>query len=294
MSRSQRARAPLPAVSRMAPASASREGVVDQDLGEAEQSERRHASRPTPQRRVKAAPEATNRASALWTTAYCVAIVLFLAYGLREVVERRLTPKDGLGYYIGIIGALMMLSLLLYPARKHYKWLQSLGSVASWFKAHMILGVLGPALIVVHSGFEMNSKNGTVAMITMLLVVASGVIGAYVYSRLHVGLYGRRAEINDLIKDIEKSEAALAIGSAMPVDVLRELRELADATLATTKSFAGSVRFRFSRRKRVELKRALHPEIEMATAAAALHRALTQPYCARNWTRPMPASTSTS
>ena len=37
-----------------------------------------------------------------------------------------LTPEQGLGYALGIIGASLMLMLLLYPLRKHARWARGL------------------------------------------------------------------------------------------------------------------------------------------------------------------------
>ncbi len=243
---------------------------IGQMRRDGDERELRHAVRNKPVRRSMPEGAAQDRASALWSTAFCVLIGAILLFGLQAVVEHQITPKEGFGYYIGIVGASLMLSLLLYPARKHMKLLQAWGTVSGWFLWHMMLGIIGPALIVVHSGFAMTSRNGTVAMLSMLLVVASGIVGRYVYSRLHVGLYGRRAEVQELIKDIEKSEASLAIGSELPIEVLAQLRSLAHSTLAMTKHLSGSLAFRMARGERRALKRKLHTEIESSVAGAAL------------------------
>ena len=50
---------------------------------------------------------------------------LIVGYMGRE--QRRLFPDHGLGYLLGIVGSLLLLSLLLYPLRKKYKALAFLG-----------------------------------------------------------------------------------------------------------------------------------------------------------------------
>ena len=62
-----------------------------------------------------------------------------------------ITPADGFGYWLGIVGGSMMLALLLYPLRKRIRMLRFLGRATHWFQAHMFLGVLGPVLVLYHS-----------------------------------------------------------------------------------------------------------------------------------------------
>lgn len=108
------------------------------------------------------------------------------------------TAGSDLGYYMGVAGGLMMLTLLLYPLRKHFRFLQPLGAIRHWFRLHMLFGILGPLLIVLHSTFRIGSLNAGVAMTCMLLVAGSGVIGRFIYTRIHHGLYGRKATLSEL------------------------------------------------------------------------------------------------
>ncbi len=140
---------------------------------------------------------------------FAALIVGGLAFGWSEREERYLTPEEGVGYWLGIVGAAMMLALLLYPLRKRIKPLQRLGSVASWFRLHMLLGIVGPTLILFHSNFHLHSLNATVATLAMLIVVASGIVGRYLYRNLHMGLYGRKAEVREIFADIDALKHAL-------------------------------------------------------------------------------------
>ena len=107
-------------------------------------------------------------------------------------------PGDDLGYYIGLVGALLMLSLLLYPLRKHWRLMQGWGSLKNWFRVHMILGIIGPTLVMIHSTFHLHSANAAVATVCMSLVAWSGVIGRFFYTRIHYGIWGRRATLREL------------------------------------------------------------------------------------------------
>ena len=105
------------------------------------------------------------------------------------------TPRSGLGFYLGVTGTLMMLTLLVYPLRKHVRWMQRWGALKHWFRAHMILGIVGPTLVLFHSTFHIRSPNAAVALSSMLVVVISGFIGRFVYTKIHYGLYGSRATL---------------------------------------------------------------------------------------------------
>lgn len=116
-----------------------------------------------------------------------------------------ISPEDGLGYWLGIIGGSMMLVLLLYPLRKRIRSLRFLGGTREWFRMHMILGVLGPVLVLYHSNFQLGSFNSRVALYCMLLVAGSGVIGRHIYAHIHNGLYGGKTTLKDMRDDLATS-----------------------------------------------------------------------------------------
>jgi hypothetical protein len=128
-----------------------------------------------------------------------------------------ITPEDGPGYWLGIIGGTMMLVLLLYPLRKRIKMLRFLGDTSHWFRVHMILGVLGPLLVLYHANFQLGSFNSQVAMYCMLLVAGSGVIGRELYARIHRGLYGRKTNLGELRSDLTNSmESSQGLATLLP------------------------------------------------------------------------------
>jgi len=132
------------------------------------------------------------------TPVQVVVVISILVWGLLIKPDEILTAENGLGYALGIIGGVMMLLLLLYPVRKSMKETRFNGSIPGWFKFHMFCGVFGPIAILYHSNFSFGSLNSTVAMYSMLSVAGSGVIGRFFYSKIHYGLYGRKASLNEL------------------------------------------------------------------------------------------------
>jgi hypothetical protein len=124
--------------------------------------------------------------------AFCSLLGAMLLFGWINRNERHWVPETGPGYWLGIAGAVAMLALLIYPFRKRFMSLRFLGSVPTWFRLHMALGMLGPSLILLHCNFRSESLNASVALNAMLIVAASGLIGRFLYSHVHSTLSGKR------------------------------------------------------------------------------------------------------
>jgi hypothetical protein len=127
-----------------------------------------------------------------------VAAALVLIIGIQLPVAHYLSPKSGLGYAIGIVGGVLILMQLMYAVRKRVRALRFLGSVPRWFQTHMILGIVGPVCILIHCGFSLGAINSNIALFSMLTVAGSGIFGRYFYSKIHHGLYGRKATLSEL------------------------------------------------------------------------------------------------
>src|SRR5581483_5933354 len=62
-------------------------------------------------------------------------------------------------------------------------------------RLHITLGVVGPLLVLFHTGFHLGATNSNVALVCMLVVAGSGVVGRYLYTRIHSNLHGTRADL---------------------------------------------------------------------------------------------------
>lgn len=127
---------------------------------------------------------------------WLAALALFAGWVVRD--RHVLAAEYGTGYWLGIVGASLMVLLLLYPVRKRSKRFQGLGPISIWFRVHMVFGVIGPGLILFHCNFALGSLNSQVALFCTLTVAISGLVGRYIYARIHHGLYGRRLSLVDL------------------------------------------------------------------------------------------------
>ena len=159
-----------------------------------------------------------------WTV-YLIVVTVLMVAGYFVVSPQKLyKPGDDIGYNMGLVGGLMMVFLLIYPLRKRVAFMSKLGALPSWFKWHMIFGILGPALVVFHSTFHVyipfihptGSVNAAVAMVCMLLVSGSGSFGRFFYTKIHHGLYGRLTTVNELRSEMEQNEDVGSVFSFAP------------------------------------------------------------------------------
>lgn len=127
---------------------------------------------------------------------------------------------DDTGYWIGVAGGVMMLLLFTYPLRKYFSFARNWGRMKWWFLVHMVLGVGGPVLILLHSTFRVGSLNAAVALYSMVAVAVSGVIGRFIYARVNRGLHGEKASLRDLQKraGLEEAEARSRLAFAPAVE----------------------------------------------------------------------------
>ena len=179
-------------------------------------------------------------------------------------------PGKGLGYYFGYTGGVMMLLMLLYPLRKHVGWARNWGPLRYWFMLHMVFGIGGPTLVLFHSTFHVKSLNAGVALYSMLLVALSGIVGRFIYKRIHQGLYGRKSSLEDLQKAVDLNQrstdrvSAVVIAATGVDEKLKKFRDLAfeqDLGIATRiwrfMTFDWR-RYRLTRHSRHELIRGLN------------------------------------
>lgn len=147
---------------------------------------------------------------------FLLAVGLLLMAGYFVATQKLYKPGSTLGYNMGLVGGVMMLTLLLYPLRKRVGFMKGLGLLPKWFKWHMVFGILGPSLILFHSTFYIGSINAGVALVCMLLVAGSGVFGRFFYTKIHHGLYGRELTLKELHAEVEKAGGLKTVFSFAP------------------------------------------------------------------------------
>jgi hypothetical protein len=97
------------------------------------------------------------------------------------------------GHLIGVIGFLMMLMTeTLYSLRKRSRkgrW----GTMKSWLQFHIFTGLVGPFMVLLHTSWKFHGLAGVTTLLTIIIVI-SGFIGRYIYTRIPRSLDG--AEIS--------------------------------------------------------------------------------------------------
>jgi hypothetical protein len=142
-------------------------------------------------------------------------ITLLVAAAMTAARNAPWTPGSDLGYGLGVAAGVALLSLFLYPLRKRWSVAQRWGGSRGWFAAHMALGIAAPLLASLHSTLAFGSLNATIAFACMALVAASGVVGRFLYARIHAGLYGVATDVQALAEEVARQVGALRAGGEL-------------------------------------------------------------------------------
>jgi hypothetical protein len=95
-----------------------------------------------------------------------------------------LNPSGLIGHGYGIVGTVLILTNLLYLARRRFAgqlpaWA---GSMKAWLDMHAFTGLLGSLLIVFHSAFQLRTPVATMTAASLAIVVGTGLIGFHLRS----------------------------------------------------------------------------------------------------------------
>lgn len=122
-------------------------------------------------------------------------------------------PSGPLGHGLGIVGSfLIVFGVSSYMARKRFKMLSRLGIIKHWLEFHIFLCVLGPIMVLFHTAFKFGGIV-SVSFWSMVAVVASGVIGRFIYLQIPRTIEGRELsliEVRGLRNNINESIQNLA------------------------------------------------------------------------------------
>ncbi len=94
------------------------------------------------------------------------------------------------GHGVGWLGLGVTLLVFLYPFRKRASLARHWPR--GWFRVHMAAGLVGPLLIFLHSGAHYHALVPVQAMVSMVIVVLSGVVGQAVHALSLRALNDRR------------------------------------------------------------------------------------------------------
>ncbi|HMZ06336.1 MAG TPA: hypothetical protein PK078_01875 [Anaerolineales bacterium] len=129
----------------------------------------------------------------LWF-AFVVCVLITMGYGAVVVLNREIpAASEFVGHTLGIIGFLLMLMTeIFYSLRKRTRsaaW----GRMSTWLQFHIFTGLVGPFMVLLHTSWKFNGLAGATTLLT-IIIVFSGFIGRYIYTRIPRTLDGLEIE----------------------------------------------------------------------------------------------------
>ncbi len=139
--------------------------------------------------------------------------------------HKLLRPSGPVGLALGIAGAALMFGgTAAYEARKRLQVLSNAGTMKAWLEMHIFCGLVGPALVTLHTSFKFNGIV-SVAYWSMLSVLASGFVGRYLYARIprtQRGVEMDRKAIEERAAELRRELADMTV----PVKLLLRIEEM--------------------------------------------------------------------
>ncbi len=99
------------------------------------------------------------------------------------------------GHLMGWMGMGITLLVFVYPIKKRMsrdrRWPRG------WFRVHMVAGVMGPLVILLHSGAHFHALVPLLALAAMAVVVISGIVGQGIHYLVLRTLKDSRRQLHD-------------------------------------------------------------------------------------------------
>ena len=146
---------------------------------------------------------------------------------------RLLRPAGLIGHGYGIVGTGLILTNLLYLARRRFakvipEWL---GSVKTWLDVHVVTGLTGSLLVLFHSAFQLRTAIATVTAVSLAIVVVTGLVGLYLYELIPKSA---AKPLKDRLAELQPLLPGLVAGVDESVHRVHCTRLPGDASLLTT------------------------------------------------------------
>lgn len=140
---------------------------------------------------------------------------------------------SGMGRWMGYLGAGMMTIAALYTLRLNLPGLRRVGNSKTWFDFHVVFGIAGPLLSLLHTDFHVFSLYWvTFLWWSVFLVVVTGLIGRYLYTavpKLEVQSERAKKQLDDGIKQVADQWGNMT----MSANVMQQFLKAQEKTAAT-------------------------------------------------------------
>lgn len=98
------------------------------------------------------------------------------------------TPVTGFGRWMGYLGGGMMVLSALYTLRLHVPGLRKIGSSKTWFDFHVVFGLAGPVLSLLHTDLHIWNIMERTLVVSLwwatFLIVVTGLVGRFLYTAI--------------------------------------------------------------------------------------------------------------
>ncbi|MCB9653634.1 MAG: 4Fe-4S dicluster domain-containing protein [Deltaproteobacteria bacterium] len=126
---------------------------------------------------------------------------------------------SGMGRWMGYIGAIMMTISALYTMRLHVPGLRRVGSAKTWFDFHVVFGLAGPILSLLHTNlniFDPNKWLHAALWWSIASIVFSGLVGRFLYTlipRLETATRREQKRLDDGIQQVADQWASMTVSA---------------------------------------------------------------------------------
>jgi uncharacterized membrane protein YsdA (DUF1294 family) len=123
------------------------------------------------------------------------------------------------GFVLGASAATLLVLLLIYPLAKYStrlkRWITRLVPLSALLAFHVYAGVFGAFLAILHTGHKYQSPLGIALIVTMLIAVATGVVGRYYLPETSTELREEQSKLAMLRSAYDRTAVVLAERQAL-------------------------------------------------------------------------------
>jgi len=122
------------------------------------------------------------------------------------------------GVLFGILAVVLMLANLAYLIRRRMPVTGRYGSLRAWLDVHVVTGLLAGGCVLLHSGFSLRSAAGSIAGLSLSIVLLTGVIGRWVLAQIPRTREGRELSLDEARARFEELRTELAHHGLPPLE----------------------------------------------------------------------------
>jgi len=121
----------------------------------------------------------------------------------------------GTVYSLGIVAVLILIFILTYSLRKRLA--RGIpGRLDKWLWAHIYMGILALFIVALHAEFRFGWDFNTIAVIFLVLVIATGAVGRYFYSSVPSRMMSEQGKVLAQLDEVMNTLDTLMVGKSRP------------------------------------------------------------------------------